>query len=124
MTVSQETEPAPSRGEASGARARNVEGTDLHDLFKILGRIVAACLCDGSPAAAPEGLERWEDEDYVYFGGRLPDAGQDFDINIHGDQFMGRLEKRLEPSGPEADRRGRRGDSRNGHSGALDGSSA
>jgi hypothetical protein len=114
MTVSRKTEPAPSHGEASGAHARDVDGTDLHALITILGRIVAACQCDRGPAADPEGLERWEDEDYVYFAGRLPDAGQDFDINIHRGQFMGRLEKRLGASGPEGDWCRRQGDSCNG----------
>jgi hypothetical protein len=99
MTGSQRIDPSPFRADASGTLARTVDRTDLHALLAILRRIMEACRNDLHPAADREGLGRWEDDHYVYFGARLSDSGRDVDINVHDGRFMVRLTKLPEDSG-------------------------
>jgi hypothetical protein len=98
MTDDFEAEPVPLRDDATGARRRSVERTDVDALLAILRQIMTAGRCELPAAASGEVLERWEDEEHVYFGADLPDNCMDADISIHDGILMIRLEKVLEAS--------------------------
>ena len=101
MTGSQRSKSAPFRADPAGGHARSVDRTDLHAFLAILGHIMEVCRNDLLPDVERESLGQWEDEHYVYFGGRLLDIGGDVDLNVHEGRFMVRLAKLAEGSGLE-----------------------
>jgi hypothetical protein len=93
MATTQGTHPVSPPSYTPGARLRAADRPDSDDLRRIVQHILAACLKDQPPDANRVDPERWEDEEYVYFGARIADPGRDVDINVHEGWLLVRLEK-------------------------------